>query len=159
MQVLCQECRAGIDAARLGEPLACPGCSAIVGKLSQLEQALARWYEPRRWRADLVEPNIYYLIERLWTADGQGEALYQAVSPKHINYDIFRYMMTRLIARGIEAGWADIVFPEDPLVEDPVYYLEFTDGERFSSEVEALFPDVDWDEEIQAPSGVPEQSG
>ena len=109
---------------------------------------LARWWEPRRWRADLVKPNVPYLIERLWTANGQGERLYTGVSPKYTNYDIFRNMVTRLMIRGIDDGWAELTFPDDPLAEDPQYVLTIVDSERFAEGVEKLFPEVDWDEPV-----------
>ena len=115
----------------------------------QLDQLLARWWEPRRWRADLVKPSVPYLIERLWTANGQGVRLYEGVSPKYTNYDIFRNMVTRLMITGIDAGWAELVFPDDPLAEDPQYVLTIVDSERFAEGVEKLFPEVDWDEPVQ----------
>lgn len=123
-----------------------------MSKLQQLAELLDRWWEPRRWRADLTRPTVYLLLEQLWTANGQGEALYQGVAPPTVNYDIFRHMVTRLIARGIEEGWMDIKFPPDPLAEDPVYQLEFKDPERFAREVEQLFPEVNWDEQIEPPA-------
>jgi len=91
---------------------------------------------------------VPYLIERLWTANGQGERLYAGVSPKYTNYDIFRNMVTRLMIRGIEDGWASLTFPEDPLAEDPQYVLTIVDSERFAEGVEKLFPEVDWDEPV-----------
>jgi hypothetical protein len=119
--------------------------------VAQLEQLLARWYEPRRWRADLVRPSVPYLVERLWTANGQGERLYKGVSPKYANYDIFRHLVTRLIVQGVDEGWVDLTFPDDPFVEDPRYELKIVDSERFARGVESLFPEVDWDEPIAVP--------
>ena len=114
---------------------------------------LARWWEPRRWRADLVKPNVPYLIERLWTANGQGERLYEGVSPKYTNYDIFRNMVTRLMISGIDEGWAELTFPAEPLAEDPQYVFTIVDSERFADGVEKLFPEVDWDETVQVTMG------
>jgi len=92
---------------------------------------------------------VPYLIERLWTANGQGVKLYEGVSPKYTNYDIFRNMITRLMISGVDAGWATLEFPDDPLAEDPQYVLTITDSERFADGVEKLFPEVDWDEPVQ----------
>ncbi len=89
-----------------------------------------------------------YLIERLWTANGQGERLYAGVAPKYTNYDIFRNMVTRLMIRGIDEGWAELTFPSEPLAEDPQYVLTIVDSERFAEGVEKLFPEVDWDEPV-----------
>ncbi|MDQ6671478.1 MAG: hypothetical protein M3069_12135 [Chloroflexota bacterium] len=116
--------------------------------MTQLDQLLARGWEPRRWRADLVKPNVPYLVERLWTANGQGERLFTGVSPKFTNYDIFRNMVTRLMIRGIDDGWAELTFPAEPLAEDPQYVLTIVDSDKFAEGVEKLFPEVDWDEPV-----------
>ena len=144
----CPQCGAVVQVERAGEVRNCPSCKQKLTRVAQLDQLLARWWEPRRWRADLVKPNVPYLIERLWTADGQGERLYTGVSPKYTNYDIFRNMVTRLMVRGIDDGWADLTFPDDPLAEDPQYVLTIVDSEKFAEGVEKLFPEVDWDEPV-----------
>lgn len=146
----CPQCGALVAVTTLGEPRPCPSCRQPLTRVIQLDQLLARWYEPRRWRADLVKPSVPYLIERLWTANGQGERLYLGVSPKYTNYDIFRNMVTRLMIRGIDEGWAELTFPDDPLAEDPQYVLTIVQSERFAQEVEKLFPEVDWDEPVSA---------
>ncbi|TME35639.1 MAG: hypothetical protein E6I75_11520 [Chloroflexi bacterium] len=146
----CPHCGVIISDARAGETRNCPACRQTLGKVAQLDQLLARWWEPRRWRADLVKPNVPYLVERLWTANGQGERLYAGVGPKYTNYDIFRNMVTRLMIRGIDEGWAELTFPQDPLAEDPQYVLTIVDSERFAEGVEKLFPEVDWDEPVSA---------
>lgn len=150
MELVCPACKTVLG-ARPGAPMRCPSCGKNVTTLDQLAQVLDWWWEPRRWRADLTRPTVYLLLEQLWTANGQGERLYQGISPRNTNYDIFRHLITRLIARGVEEGWMDLRFPPDPLVEDPVYHLEFKNPDRFAREVERLFPDVDWDEQIEPP--------
>jgi hypothetical protein len=145
----CPQCGASVTVDRLGEAKACSSCRQKLTRVAQLDQLLARWWEPRRWRADLVRPSVPYLIERLWTANGQGVRLYEGVSPKYTNYDIFRNMVTRLMIQGIDTGWAELKFPDDPLAEDPQYVLTIVDSERFAEGVEKLFPEVDWDEPVQ----------
>jgi hypothetical protein len=147
----CQSCSATFVPTTLGEPQECPQCGTRIARLPQLDQCLRQWYKPRRWRIDIQEPNVYFLLEKLWTAGGQGERLYQAISPRYTNYDIFRNMVTRQIARGVEEGWVTLTFPEDPLVEDPVYRLDFGDPEKFALAVEKLFPEVDWGATIDVP--------
>lgn len=144
----CPNCGGTVAVERAGDVEKCPSCGQKLSKVAQLDQLLARWWEPRRWRADLVKPNVPYLIERLWTANGQGERLYAGVSPKYTNYDIFRNMVTRLMVRGIDEGWASLTFPDEPLAEDPQYVLTIVDSERFAEAVEKLFPEVDWDEPV-----------
>ena len=144
----CPQCGTLVSVEHAGQVRDCPACHQKIGRVAQLDQLLARWWEPRRWRADLVKPNVPYLIERLWTANGQGERLYTGVSPKFTNYDIFRNMVTRLMIRGIDEGWAELTFPADPLAEDPQYVLTIVDSDRFAEGVEKLFPEVDWDEPV-----------
>src|SRR5438270_6915279 len=144
----CPQCGTVINVAHAGEVRDCPACRHKLGKVAQLDQLLARWWEPRRWRADLVKPSVPYLVERLWTANGQGERLYAGVSPRYTNYAIFRNMVTRVMIRGIEEGWVELMFPDDPLAEDPQYVLTVTQSERFAEAVEKLFPEVDWDEPV-----------
>ena len=57
-------------------------------------------------------------------------------------------MVTRLMIRGIDDGWAELTFPDDPLAEDPQYVLTIVDSDRFAEGVEKLFPEVDWDEPV-----------
>jgi hypothetical protein len=146
----CPQCGTSISVAHAGEVRTCPSCQHKLTRVAQLDQLLARWWEPRRWRADLVKPNVPYLVERLWTANGQGERLYAGVSPRYTNYDIFRNMVTRLMIRGIDDGWAELQFPDDPMAEDPQYVLTIVDSDRFAEGVEKLFPEVDWDEPVSA---------
>src|ERR1051326_4313033 len=148
IDLTCPNCGAPVTVERAGAVTACPSCKQKLGKVAQLDQLLARWWEPRRWRADLVKPSVPYLIERLWTANGQGERLFTGVSPRYTGYDIFRNMVTRLMIRGIDEGWAALDFPIDPLAEDPQYVLTIVDSERFAEGVEKLFPEVDWDEPV-----------
>ena len=122
------------------------------GGSQQLDQLLDQWFYPRRWRADLHEPNPFYLLEKLWTANGQGETLYNGIAPAHANYDVFRHLVTRLVAQGVDEGWVELEFPDDPLDENPVYQLKFGDPDRFARGVERLFPEVDWDEQIEVPA-------
>ena len=144
----CPQCGAAVSVEHAGIVRDCPSCKHTLTRVTQLDQLLARWWEPRRWRADLVKPYVPYLIERLWTANGQGERLYTGVSPQFTNYDIFRNMVTRLMIRGIDDGWAELTFPDDPLAEDPQYVLTIVDSEKFADGVEKLFPEVDWDEPV-----------
>ncbi len=151
LELTCPHCGAAVPVEEPGQVRRCPKCHEKLGRVAQLDQLLARWYEPRRWRADLVRPSVSYLVERLWTANGQGERLYEGVSPKYTNYDIFRHLVTRLIIQGIDDGWVELVFPPDPFVEDPKYELKIIDSERFAGGVERLFPEVNWDEPVSLP--------
>ena len=157
IEFTCQGCRKSFESADFGQPMPCPHCGEKLGRIAQLGQLLDQWFYPRRWRADLHQPNPYYLLEKLWTANGQGETLYRGISPPHANYDVFRNLVTRLVARGVDEGWITLEFPDDPLEENPIYQLKFDDPDRFARGVEALFPEVNWDEQIEVPATVPAQ--
>jgi hypothetical protein len=150
IDLTCPSCGATVHLDHAGEVRNCPACRQPLTRTAQLGQLLERWYQPRRWRADLVKPSVAYLVERLWTANGQGERLYEGVSPKYANYDHFRYFVTRLMIQGIDDGWAELTFPDDPLAEDPQYELKIVDSDKFANGVEKLFPEVDWNEPIAA---------
>jgi DNA-directed RNA polymerase subunit RPC12/RpoP len=148
----CQSCRKTFESTEWGTAISCPDCGERLSRIMQLDQLLEQWFYPRRWRADLHEPNPYYLLEKLWTANGQGETLYNGIAPQYANYDVFRNLVTRLVARGVDEGWVELEFPDDPLEENPVYQLKFSDADRFARGVEQLFPEVNWDEQIEVPT-------
>lgn len=152
IEFTCPSCRKNFEGTDWGTVFPCPHCGENVTRIQQLDQLLDQWFYPRRWRADLHEPNPFYLLEKLWTANGQGETLYNGIAPAHANYDVFRHLVTRLVAQGVDEGWVELEFPDDPLDENPVYQLKFGDPDRFARGVERLFPEVDWDEQIEVPA-------
>ena len=152
IEFTCPSCRMTFESTAWGTVFPCPLCGENVGRIAQLGELLDQWFYPRRWRADLHQPNPYYLLEKLWTANGQGETLYNGIAPAHANYDVFRHLVTRLVAPGVDEGWVELEFPDDPLDENPVYQLKFGDPDRFARGVERLFPEVDWDEQIEVPA-------
>jgi len=152
IQFQCQSCRKPFESTEWGTLIECTECGEKLSRIMQLDQLLEQWFSPRRWRADLHEPNPYYLLEKLWTANGQGVTLYNGIAPQYTNYDVFRNLVTRLVARGVDEGWVELEFPDDPLEENPVYQLKFSDADRFAKGVEQLFPEVNWDEQIEVPT-------
>src|SRR5437764_14976091 len=94
IEFTCPQCGTIVAVEQAGDVRACPACKQQIGSVVQLDQLLARWSEPRRWRADLVKPNVPYLVERRWTANGRGERLYSCVSTNFTNYDTSRPMVT-----------------------------------------------------------------
>ncbi len=146
--IQCPECRETFETDVTADKIVCEHCQSPLPRTKQVEQILERWYYPRRWFRDVTRPSLSYLVEMLWTANGQGERLYAAVSPPHVNYNSFVHQVTRTIIRGIDDGWATIELPEDPFEDDPLYKLSFANSDRFADAVAALYPNVDWDETI-----------
>ncbi len=110
IEFTCPQCGTIVGVEQAGDVRACPACKLKVGKVVQLDQLLARWWEPRRWRADLVKPNVPYLVERLWTANGQGERLYTGVSRDPLAEDP-QYVLTIVDSEKFAEG-VEKLFPE-----------------------------------------------
>lgn len=148
-EITCQSCAWRFVGDLRCEDLECPRCYRPFRKLERVGLLLEKWYYPRRWLAAISRPRVPFLLEQLWSSNGQGERLFRAIAPPNTNYDIFLNKVTRTVARGIEEGWADLVIPEDPLSENPIYKLVFNDPDQFGAAVAAQFPDVNWDESVE----------
>ncbi|MHB1006351.1 MAG: zinc ribbon domain-containing protein [Chloroflexota bacterium] len=147
-EIYCPTCRKVFQGDITADSIACANCGQVMTRTAQLSQILERWYYPRRWYRDVPKPSLSFLLEMLWTADGQGEKLYAAVAPPNINYQVFVHQVTRAIQHGVDDGWARVEVPEDPWADNPIYKLSYLDSERFADAVARIYPDVDWDETI-----------
>ncbi len=65
IEFTCPSCRKAFESTDWGTVFPCPHCGEKVGRIQQLDQLLDQWFYPRRWRADLHQPNPYYLLEKL----------------------------------------------------------------------------------------------
>lgn len=147
-EIQCPSCRGTFLGDVTADQVVCSECRRPVARTAQISQILEKWYYPRRWYRDVAKPTMGYLVEMLWTADGQGEKLYAAVAPPNTNYQVFVHQVTRAIVKGIDDGWARIEIPEDPFGDNPIYKLSYLDSEKFADAVAAIYPDVDWEETI-----------
>ncbi|MCL4465539.1 MAG: zinc-ribbon domain-containing protein [Chloroflexi bacterium] len=148
MDFVCPNCHKRFATDPGAEQIACASCGKPMARTQQVSQILETWYWPRRWYRDVPKPSLNFLLEMLWTADGQGEKLFTAVAPPNVNYQSFVHQVTRAIMKGVDAGWAQLEVPEDPFADNPIYKLSYLDSEKFADAVTALFPNVDWDETI-----------
>lgn len=151
--IQCPDCRKTFQADITADKVVCSHCERPLARTAQLSQILDKWYYPRRWYRDVPKANLGFLVEALWTAEGQGQRLYAAVSPPNTNYHVFVHQVTRAIMKGIDEGWAKVEIPEDPFCDNPVYKLSYLDSERFADAVAALYPNVDWEETITLEEG------
>ncbi|MDA8216908.1 MAG: hypothetical protein M0Z94_04745 [Dehalococcoidales bacterium] len=147
-EIYCSGCRKTFKGDIRADKLICSHCGREMPRSEQLTQVLETWYYPRRWYRDVPRPSLKYLLEMLWTADGQGEKLYTAVTPPNTNYQSFLHQVTRVIFKGVDEGWVKVEIPEDPFSDNPMYKLSYLDSEMFADGVAALFPTVNWDETI-----------
>jgi hypothetical protein len=147
--VRCPNCSKTYDADLMREMVICPNCDHRLSPVDQLAALLDEWYYPRRWRRDIEHPRARLLIETLWQQQFEPHHLYETLAPKKTNYEVFCYTVTNVVIRGLEGGWARLILPEDPMIDDPIYKLEIMDQNAFSGEMELLMPDVDWEENIE----------
>jgi len=146
--IYCPNCHRAFQGDITADEVVCSHCGRPLARTAQLTQILEKWYYPRRWYRDVPKPSLSYLLEMLWTADGQGEKLFAAIAPPNTNYQSFVHRVTRTIMSGVDEGWAKVEIPADAFGDNPIYKLSYLDSERFADRVAALFPDVDWDETI-----------
>lgn len=147
-EIQCPNCRKTFSGDITADKITCPACEKPLARSAQITQILDKWYYPRRWYRDVAKPSLSYLLEMLWTANGQGEKLFAAVAPPNVNYNVFVHQVTKAIARGVDEGWAKIEIPEDPFGDNPIYKLSYLDSEKFADAVAAIYPEVDWEETV-----------
>jgi len=145
----CPSCGKSYEADLTAEAVVCPHCQHKLARLDQVQELLEEWYYPRRWLRHVERPRARFLLERLWQQQFNPQELYERLSPKDTNFEVFCYSVTRVVVKGIEQGWAKLELPADPLADDPVYKLQILDLERFTEEMERALPDVNWDEDIE----------
>lgn len=148
--IRCPSCGQQVRLSTTEGELVCDACDHPLTKWRRFSQLLEDWYESKKWRKDVLRPDPFTVLEALWTANGMGDQIYQATSPKDTPKSIFLYSVTRSIARGVDEGWVEVIEPAYPLANDPVYRLKFTDPDRLPEEISKLYPDVNMDEEIPA---------
>jgi len=148
--VRCPNCLQTYDANLMLEMVICPNpnCGHRLSPVDQLTALLEEWYYPRRWRKDTDRPRARLLIETLWQQQFEPQKLYETLAPAQTSYEVFCYTVTNVVIRGLEGGWARIVLPVDPMLDDPIYQLEIMNQDAFSGEMELAMPDVDWEENI-----------
>jgi len=153
----CPDCGKRYEANLTADAVLCEHCQHRLSRVDQVQELLEEWYYPRRWYKSVERPRARFLIERLWQRQFNPQNLYESLSPKDTNFDVFCYTVTRVVIQGIEAGWARLDLPEDPMADDPVYKLQILDLERFTAAMETSLPDVDWDADIEVvdPSSAP----
>ena len=78
------------------------------------------------------------MVELLWTHDNRGREYYDILRPK-VSYGRFVKMVTQLVCRGLEEGWAELQLPPAPVPDDRAYQLIFADPDRFAEEMARLF--------------------
>jgi hypothetical protein len=140
---ICHSCgqRAWVDA---GQERTCAECGGYLRHFGPLEGLVDRFFAP----ADQVDSQLYrrhiQMIEALWTRDNRGREYYDILRPR-LSYSRFEKMVTELICRGLEEGWAELRLPRAPIPDDDAYCLTFVDTDRFVAEMTRLFEPMNRD--------------
>jgi hypothetical protein len=81
------------------------------------------------------------LIELMWTADGRGREMYEALGLDRVSYSQFVSRATQLVVRGLEEGWIRAEIPAAPNPDPHAYQVHFLDADRWADELTAAFAD------------------
>ena len=122
-----------------GETRICSECGGPYRQMALLEGIVDRLFAPPEQHVSEFYPRHLKLIELMWTAEGRGREMYEALELDRVSYSQFVTRATPLVVRGLSEGWivADIPVAPDP---DPAaYQLRFLDPERWAEELTAAF--------------------
>jgi len=107
--------------------------------MALLEGLIDRWFAPPDQAVSEFYPRHLKLIELMWTADGRGRAMYEALSLDRVSYSQFLARATQLVVRGLEEGWIQADIPAAPTTNASSYGIRFVDAERWADELTAAF--------------------
>jgi hypothetical protein len=145
----CAQCGKTYEADLTADVVKCLHCQRSLPRIDQVTALLDEWYYPRRWQRNVDRPRARLLVERLWQQQFEPQSLYENLAPKETNFEVFCYNVTGIVINGIQDGWIKLTLPKDPMADDPIYNLEISNLERFTTEMEKAMPDVNWDEDVE----------
>jgi hypothetical protein len=121
-----------------GQERICTECGGYLRHFGPLEGLVDRFFGPGIQVDSLLYRRHRQMVELLWSADNRGREYYEILKPK-VSYGRFERLVTDLVCRGLEEGWAELHLPPSPVPDDAAYRLHFPDPDRFASELAALF--------------------
>jgi hypothetical protein len=107
--------------------------------MALLEGLVDRWFAPAPQHVSEFYPRHLKLIELMWTAEGRGREMYEALALEKVSYSQFVTRATQIIVRGLAEGWIEVDIPSAPTQDDTAYHLRFVDPERWADELTAAF--------------------
>ena len=136
-RLICSECgqRAWIQP---GVERSCAECGGYLRHFGPLEGLVERFFGPPDQVDSLLHHRHVQMVELLWTRDDRGREYYDIIRPK-MGYGRFVKLVTELVCRGLEEGWAELILPRAPVPDDRAYKLVFPDPNRFVAEMTRLF--------------------
>ena len=139
-RVICANCGAR-SWLRPGEQRRCSACGGEYRSMAPLESLVDRWFAPADSGVSELYPRHLKLIELMWTSEGRGREMYEALGLDRVSYARFVPRATQVVVRGLREGWIVADLPAAPTEDDSVYSIRFLDPERWADELAAAFED------------------
>jgi hypothetical protein len=117
----------------------CSECGGPYRPMAPLEGIVDRLFAPPAQHVSDFYPRHLKLIELMWTAEGRGRDMYEALAPYKVSYWQFVARATQLVVRGIAEGWIEVDLPKAPTADDQQYGIRFVDPDRWADELTATF--------------------
>jgi hypothetical protein len=136
-RLICHSCgqRVWLQA---GREKTCAECGGYLRHFGPLEGLVDRFFAP----PDHVDSQLHHrhvqMVEALWTQNNRGREYYEILRPR-VSYSRFVKLVTDLVCRGLEEGWAELVLPPAPRPDDRPNRRVFSDPDRFVQEMTRLF--------------------
>jgi len=137
-RVICDQCGARA-LLHEGEQQVCPDCGGPYRPMAFLEGLVDRWFAPDDHRVSEMYPRHLKLVELMWTSQGRGREMFEALALEKVSYSQFVKRGTELVARGLSEGWIAAEIPAGPTHDDTLYRITFVDPDRWAEELERAF--------------------
>jgi hypothetical protein len=122
-----------------GEIRACIECGGPYRPMALLEGIVDRWFGPPAQHVSEFYPRHLKLIELMWTAEGRGRQMYEALGLQKVSYSQFVARANQIVVRGLAEGWIEAELPRAPTADDQQYRVRFVDPERWADELTQAF--------------------
>jgi hypothetical protein len=107
--------------------------------MALLEGIVDRLFAPPEQHVSEFYPRHLKLIELMWTAEGRGREMYEALALDRVSYSQFVARATQLVVRGLSEGWIVADIPSAPDPDPAVYQVRFLDPDRWADELTEAF--------------------
>jgi hypothetical protein len=107
--------------------------------MALLEGIFDRLFAPPPQHVSEFFPRHLKLIELIWTADGRGREMYEALGLEKVSYTQFVTRATQVVVRGLAESWIEVDLPPAPTADDSLYRVRFVDADRWADELTAAF--------------------
>ena len=115
-----------------GEARTCAECGGPYRPMALLEGLVDRWFAPPAQHVSEFYPRHLKLIELMWTANGRGREMYEALGLERVSYTQFVTRATKVVLRGLAEGWIVADMPAAPTDDDEAYRVRFLDADRWA---------------------------